>query len=122
MLNLDHKSVIRAYLDAMEVGDLTKTLACFSDGATIKSPVYGDMPAHPFYERLFSDTISAEVHLINIYSSIITNNQWIAHFDYSWIIKDGKSLSSNLIDIFTFNDDDFKIRHLHIIFDRGAMN
>jgi len=118
---MGREEVIRSYLHAMENGDLAATLACFVLGATVKSPVYGSMPVEPFYERLYGDTTSAKVDIINIYGSVANENAWAAHFDYKWTRKDGQSLASSLVDLFTFDGVSGKIEHLEIIFDRGAM-
>ena len=59
--------VIRRYLSAMEACDLNGVLACFADDGLISSPVYGEVPVRPFYERLFADTVSAEVTIHHVY-------------------------------------------------------
>ena len=79
---MGREEVIRSYLQAMENGDMAATLACFALGATVKSPVYGNMPVEPFYERLYGDTTSATVDILNIYKSTTSDDAWAAHFDY----------------------------------------
>ena len=118
---MGREDVIRSYLQAMENGDMAATLACFALGATVKSPVDGSMPMEPFYEKLYGDTTSAKVDIINIYGSVASEDAWAAHFDYKWTRKDGQSLASSLVDLFTFDRSSGKIEHLEIIFDRGAM-
>ena len=118
---MDQEQVVRKYLRAMEAGDLAATLACFHPDATVTSPVYGNMPVKPFYERLYGDTVSASVDIRNIYSSVSGDDHWAAHFDYEWTRRDGASLSSNLVDLFRFRSGTELIEHLDIIFDRGAM-
>lgn len=119
---MDCEGVIRTYLQAMENGDMAETLACFALGATVKSPVYGSKPVEPFYDRLYGDTTSAKVEIINIYKSVSSETAWAAHFEYKWTRKDGQSLASSLVDLFTFDEVSGKIEHLEIIFDRGVMN
>lgn len=119
---MSREQIVRAYLGAMENGDLAATLACFGDDATVTSPVYGNMAVKPFYERLYGDTVSAKVEIRNIYSSVSDANHWAAHFGYEWTRRDGVSLSSSLVDLFHFAIGEDKIQHLEIIFDRGAMN
>ena len=53
---------------------MAATLACFALGATVKSPVYGSMPVEPFYEKLYGDTTSAKVDIINIYGSVASED------------------------------------------------
>lgn len=119
---MNRERIVRDYLGAMENGDLAATYACFTADATVTSPVYGNMPARPFYERLYGDTVAAKVDVRDIYSSVSDANHWAAHFGYEWTRRDGVSLSSSLVDLFQFADGEDKIRSLEIIFDRGAMN
>ena len=120
-LNMGHEQVVRDYLRAMEAGDLVATFACFHLDATVTSPVYGDMPVKPFYERLYGDTVTACVDIRNIYAAVGSPDHWAAHFGYRWTRRDGASLSSNLVDLFQFRPGTELIDHLEIIFDRGAM-
>ena len=118
---MDREKIVRQYLVSMEMGDLEATCACFSDGATVTSPVYGSMPIRPFYERLYGDTRAAKVDIRDIFSSVGNADHWGAHFDYKWTRHDGTSLSSSLVDIFRFVPGMEKIEHLEIIFDRSAI-
>ena len=118
---MSRETVVRDYLAAMEKGDLAATLACFREDATVTSPVYGGMPVKPFYEQLYGDTVSATVEIRQIYCSVSDEHQLAAHFGYQWTKRDGASLSSSLVDLFHFAEGQEKIRHLDIIFDRGAM-
>lgn len=119
---MGHEQIVRNYLSAMEAGDLEATFCNFHKDATVTSPVYGNMPFRPFYERLYGDTVSASVHIQDIYSSISSETRWAAHFGYEWTRKDGVSLSSNLVDLFRFKPGTLLIEHLEIIFDRGRMS
>jgi len=58
----------------MENGGMAATLACFALGATVESPVDGSMPMEPFYEKLYGDTTSAKVDIINIYGSVASED------------------------------------------------
>ena len=118
---MGHEQTVRTYLQAMEKGDLAATLACFAQGATVQSPVYGQMPVEPFYERLYGDTVTAKVDIRNVYRASDSDIHWAAHFDYEWTKTDGKSLASTLVDLFRFDASSGLIAHLEIIFDRGAM-
>ena len=58
---MSKETVVRAYLKAMEVSDLDGVLACFTADGVINSPVYGRVPVREFSQRLFGDTVKAEV-------------------------------------------------------------
>lgn len=109
------EDVIVTYLKAMERGDLDTVCGCFTIDAIINSPVYGDVPVRPFYERLFADTLSAEVDIQQIYCGRGTSNRWAAHFAYKWSRESGNMVETDLVDLFEFDGD--RIARLQIIFD-----
>lgn len=118
---MGHVDIVKRYLEVMQAGDLAATFACFHADATVTSPVYGTMPFQPFYERLYGDTVSAQIDIRDIYSSVLNPDHWAAHFGYQWTRRDGASLSSNLVDLFQFRHGTELIEHLDIVFDRGVM-
>lgn len=112
--------VIRRYLAAMEACDLDGVLACFAGDGMITSPVYGRIPVRPFYERLFADTLSAQVTIHHVYRATDDPRRWAAHFAYHWERRGGPAVSTDLIDLFEFDSAASLITHLRIIFDTGA--
>jgi ketosteroid isomerase-like protein len=111
--------VIRRYLSAMEACDLDGVLACFAVDGMVSSPVYGEVPVRPFYERLFADTLSAAVTIHHVYRATDDSRRWAAHFAYSWERRDAPAVTTDLIDLFDF-DAATLITRLRIIFDSGA--
>ncbi|MDB5698757.1 MAG: hypothetical protein JWN69_1561 [Alphaproteobacteria bacterium] len=112
--------VIRRYLSAMEACDLDGVLACFAEDGMITSPVYGQVAVRPFYERLFADTVSAEVSIHNVYQATDQPRRWAAHFGYTWTRRNGSPVSTDLVDLFEFDGAADLITHLRIIFDKPA--
>lgn len=110
-------ATIRAYLSAMEQGDMEGVLRCFSEDGIIRSPVYGEVPVERFYEKLFADTKSAEVHIKAIYASVDDENRWAAHFGYRWVKVDGSVVDTDLVDLFEFDGEKALIASLRIVFD-----
>lgn len=110
-------ATIRAYLSAMEQGNLEGVLVCFSEDGIIHSPVYGEVPVKRFYEKLFSDTKSAEVRINSIYAAVDDENRWAAHFGYHWIKIDGSVVDTDLVDLFEFDKETALIANLRIVFD-----
>ncbi len=104
----------------MEACDLNGVLACFADDGLISSPVYGEVPVRPFYERLFADTVSAEVTIHHVYRATDDAGRWAAHFAYRWERRDAPAVSTDLIDLFEFDPAECLITRLRIIFDSGA--
>lgn len=112
--------IIRRYLSAMESCDLDGVLACFADDGMISSPVYGLVSVRPFYERLFADTVSAEVTIHHVYRATDDPARWAAHFAYQWARREGPAVSTDLIDLFEFDTAAILITRLRIIFDTAA--
>jgi ketosteroid isomerase-like protein len=109
------EAVIVTYLKAMEQADLETVCSCFTAEATIGSPVYGQVPVRPFYERLFADTVSASVDVQQIYQARAKPGRWAAHFAYKWQRTSGAEVETDLVDLFEFDGD--RIASLRIIFD-----
>ena len=74
------------YLKGLEMGNTGLILEGFAENAIIHSPLYGDVPAKKFYERLFNDTRQSDITLLNTFES--NDNKYTAavHFKYHWIL------------------------------------
>jgi ketosteroid isomerase-like protein len=112
--------LIRRYLGAMAAGDLDGVVSCFSGDGVVVSPVYGTVPVRPFYERLFADTIRAEVTIRDIYLAEGQPDRAIAHFGYRWERRDKPVVDTNLVDFFDPDMSQQRITRLRILFDEGA--
>lgn len=116
MSSINNEQVVRRYLRAMEAGDLDATVACFDADGIICSPVYGEVPVRPFYQKLFDDTVSVRVRVHNVYSSTSEPSSWAAHFAYQWVRKDGSTTDTDLVDLFEFGGSSGLIVRLRIVF------
>jgi ketosteroid isomerase-like protein len=114
MVDLREATIV-TYLGAMARGDLESVCACFTAKAIIMSPVYGDVPVRQFYQKLFEDTVSAEIFVQQIYCGRDREDRWAAHFYYRWKRKSGNDVDTDLVDLFEFEGD--RIAKLRIIFD-----
>ena len=109
--------IIRSYLDGLVKADQAEVLKLFSGGATVSSPLYGQMDAADFFKQLFEDTSESKINLEGIFVHVSDPNIYAAHFIYDWKLKNGEILSFRCMDIFTFADRSDKISHLTIIYD-----
>jgi len=109
------EAAIRRYLQAMTQGDLAGTVACFSPAAVIVSPTYGAVPVRAFYEKLFADTMKAEVDLQGVYRAPHDPTKWAAYFGYTWQRRDHSAMNAEIVDLFEFDDASGLIRSLKII-------
>lgn len=110
-----HETTIRRYLHAMAANDLPGVVACFTPDALIVSPVYGEVPMRPFYEKLFADTLRATVTIRDLYRSAQRPDRWIAHFGYVWVRRDQADMNTELIDLFELDRSGDRITKLQIV-------
>ena len=114
---MEREEVIRSYLDRLAKADYTELLKLFTVGATVSSPLYGEVAAVDFFKQLFEDTSESKINLKGIFVQVSDPNRYAAHFIYDWKLKSGEDVSFRCMDIFTFADRSDKIRHLSIIYD-----
>jgi len=115
--------LIDEYLAALEVGDADRVLALFAPEGTVHSPLYGAVPAQQFYPTLFADTAKLRLRLRRVFRD---DSEAVAFwFDFSWVLAEGTSASSTVVDIAELTNDGL-IASLHIIYDaspiRGGFN
>jgi hypothetical protein len=115
--------LIDEYLAALEVGDADRVLALFAPEGTVHSPLYGAVPARQFYPTLFADTAELRLRLRRVFRD---DSEAVAFwFDFSWVLAEGTSASSTVVDIAELTNDGL-IASLHIIYDaspiRGDFN
>ena len=110
--------LIDEYLAALEVGDAKRVLALFAPDGIVHSPLYGAVPAHQFYPTLFAD--SAEIRL-GLRRAFRDDSEAVAFwFDFTWVLADGASASSTIVDIAELTEDGL-ISSLHIIYDTAPI-
>jgi hypothetical protein len=114
---VERGEVIKSYLDGLAKADYTKLLQLFTGGATVSSPLYGEMAAADFFKKLFDDTSESKITLEGIFVQMSDPNIYAAHFIYDWKLRGGEDVSFRCMDIFTFADRSDKISHLTIIYD-----
>jgi hypothetical protein len=119
---MQREKIIRRYIKELSDGNTKDIINLFSDDAEVISPVYGTMKAKDFYVLLAEDTSSSEIKLLQIYQSSSDNNEGhecAAYFNYKWTLSDGKLITFDVVDIFTFNTDNI-ITELRIIYDASV--
>ena len=114
---MEREEVIRSYLARLAKADYAQLLELFADGATVSSPLYGEMSASDFFKQLFEDTIGSKINLEGIFVQLSDPNIYAAHFIYDWKLRSGEAVSFRCMDVFRFADRSEKIRHLTIIYD-----
>ena len=114
---MNREEIIRAYLGGLKKGSYNEILELFTSNATVSSPLYGEVKATDFYKELFEDTSDCKIELHGIYVEVSDSNKYVAHFHYDWKLKNGERVLFSCVDIFDFEEDSSKIKHLSIIYD-----
>ncbi|MCP9951134.1 nuclear transport factor 2 family protein [Actinomadura madurae] len=107
------RTLARAYLRALERGDLDEILALFHPDAVVHSPLYGPAPAAEFYPRLLADTGSAELHLRGATEGERLVGVW---FRFDWTLPSGTPAGFECVDMLEL-DGDGLITTLRIFYD-----
>ena len=94
---------------------MDKVIGLFSIENTVRSPVYGDMPAQEFYTILASDTDESILQLHSILHDNHTDT-YAVYFNYKWRVSNGDLIDFDVVDIIEF-DKKSKIKSLKIIYD-----
>ena len=110
--------LIDEYLAALEVGDAERVLALFAADAIVHSPLYGAVPARQFYPTLFADTAELRLTLRRVFRD---DGEAVAFwFDFTWVLADGTSASSSIVDIAELTEDGL-VASLHIVYDTAPI-
>ncbi len=115
------EKLFKQYLNALNNGNLEGVLSLFEVDAIVDSPLYGKMSAAKFYEDLFADTNQSETTLLNIFTSDNGNSVGALHFHYSWLLKSGKTVNFECVDVIEINTETKKIKTLKIIYDTAPI-
>jgi hypothetical protein len=110
--------LIDEYLAALEVGDAKRVLALFAPDGIVHSPLYGAVPARQFYPTLFADSAEIRLRLRRVFRA---DSEAVAFwFDFTWVLADGTSASSTIVDIAELTEDGL-IASLDIIYDTAPI-
>ena len=119
---MDADELVREYLRAIGAADLDGVAALFTEGAVVHSPLYGPMPARPFFARLFADTASAELTLRAVMHGTDTSGatmvSFLFHFD--WRLPSGVAAPFDVVDVARLSGDGL-VEELHLVYDTVAV-
>ncbi len=109
------------YLNALNDGDLTATLALFTPSAQVSSPLYGQRDAQSFYADLFADTARSETRLLNVFDQSTSGSAVALHFEYDWTLSDGTLVQFECVDVFQRSANRQQFDNLTIIYDTAHL-
>ena len=109
--------VLQTYMDALGRSDYAKIKGLFSPAGKVSSPFLGEMPYDQFFDRLEGASVENVITPIDIFLSTTEKNHATAYFQYDWTVNDGTLIKFKVMDLFTFEPDSHKIKHLDLIYD-----
>jgi hypothetical protein len=121
-VRLDHSmqadELVTTYLRALSTSDADLAISLFAPGGTVRSPLYGSLPAVEFYPALFGDTGESRLTLRSVmrgedHDGEPTLSFWF-HFD--WRLPSGVAAPFDVVDVAQL-DRDGLIVTLHIVYD-----
>ena len=109
----------RAYLDALNAGDLDAVLALFAEDGKVVSPLYGVRDAKGFYADLFADTERSVTTPLNVFTS--PGGAVALHFRYDWTLADGTPVDFEVVDVFELTEAGDRFAKCTIIYDTAPL-
>lgn len=115
---MNPRASMLAYLEYLGSADVVGLRSLFASNATVNSPLYGELSAVEFYDRLLQDTTASTLQL---------HHQWYDEkslrgalfFAYGWEMANGQFAQFDVVDIIQFNAQG-EIEALQIIYDTQA--
>jgi hypothetical protein len=111
----------RKYQHAINNGQFDRALAFFASNATVTTPIAGTMTAVEYHDQLVRHTKQAIVRLRNIFEGLNSAPSIAMHLHYTWILKTGKVIEFNGVDLYEFTPDRKKFSSLTIIYDSAPV-
>ncbi len=102
-----YEDVVNKYMQALAACDLDGLCKLFTPDAKIYSPLLGWVEHRGFFEKMctLSDIEKSYQIPHNTMLSAEGKSTMIKHFTYHWAVKDGRSTTFEVCDVFEFNDD-----------------
>jgi hypothetical protein len=119
---MDSRDLVRRYLDALEQADLPAMTRLFAPGATVHSPLYGEVPPERFYSDLFTDTAQARLTERAIMQGTDRDGRDVVSFFYhfDWRLSDGTDVPFDAVDV-ALLDGTGAITELYIVYDTAPL-
>jgi ketosteroid isomerase-like protein len=99
------KVAVRAYLKALEAGDVPGVLATFSPDAWVMSPFLGRVSASDFFPKVVASSSASKLTVHDVFESVEGHLRAVGYFRYDWWLKDGQHVQFECADVFNFNAD-----------------
>ncbi|RJF95362.1 nuclear transport factor 2 family protein [Noviherbaspirillum saxi] len=115
---MEYLTLCRRYLAAINARSLPAVLSLFATPDTVvRSPLYGQMTVDAYYRILFADTRRSIIRIRHVFKALTDTPSIALHFNYTWIMKNGRTVEFDGVDVFELTDDHSKFTRLTIIYD-----
>lgn len=113
-----YEEVIKKYMMALEHCNLVGLCELFTPEAKVYSPLLGWIEPRIFFEKMCTLSDVAKSYQIPHNTMISTEGKptMIKHFTYHWAVKDGRSTTFEVCDVFEF-DENNRITKETILYD-----
>lgn len=107
-----YEEVITRYMQALAACDLDGLSSLFTADAQVYSPLLGWVEPRMFFEKMcrLSDLKASWQKPHNTLASCEGKPVLVKHFTYHWAVKDGRSTTFEVCDVFEFNEHNQIVR------------
>lgn len=107
-----YEEVIGRYMQALANCDLDGLCSLFSEDAQVYSPLLGWVDPRLFFEKMcrLSDLSASWQKAHNTLMSCEDKPVMVKHFTYHWAVKDGRSTTFEVCDVFEFDENNRIVR------------
>lgn len=107
----------RKYQEALNRKDREAILDLFTNDATVKAPLLGELDVRIFHERIFESCGFAVTKLTNVFDGLHHARSVALQFVYTWTFPGGRQVSVEGMSVFELDEQRKKFGRLTIIYD-----
>jgi hypothetical protein len=115
--------LVKAYLTALDAGDLKGMLALFAPDAVAHSPLYGSVPVPEFFKEMFAKSGNSKGTLLGTLGrgKTASGRPLLAFwFHFDWILASGVHAPFDAVDLCELNDEGLVV-NLNIVYDTATV-
>ena len=107
----------RRYQDALNRKDLKSILELFTNDASAKAPMLGEMDVVSFHNRILESGGYTVTRLTNVFDGLNHARSVALQFMYTWTFPAGRQVSVEGMSVFELNEERNKFNRLVVIYD-----
>ncbi|WP_420476917.1 nuclear transport factor 2 family protein [Noviherbaspirillum sp. ST9] len=107
----------RKYQEALNRKDQEAILDLFTNDASVKAPLLGELDVMTFHQRVFESCGYAVTKLTNVFDGLHHARSVALQFVYTWTFPGGRQVSVEGMSVFELDETRKKFGRLTIIYD-----